>query len=254
VAQEADSLHLLPLGTLTGARRFVVQDGGEELVTLPLCAFLIRTGERRMLVDCGLSPEAAADPQALGRLARFFEPHVAPEDHLEARLAALGLQPSEITDVVLTHLHFDHAGGLRLLSRARRWVQRVEYRTARYPDRESGGGYLPGVFDGDFEMLAGDATIAPGVHVIYTPGHTFGHQSVLVRARESGWHCLTGDVVDNRDVLDRKRMPGVVASPVDAMLSQARLRLLESALGARLLFSHDPEQHATLPPFPQAIG
>ena len=49
-------------------------------------------------------------------------------------------------------------------------------------------------------------------------------------------------------------MPGVVVDPADAMLSTARLRLLESALDAQLVFSHDGEQHAALPPFPQPLA
>jgi N-acyl homoserine lactone hydrolase len=250
----ADSLHLLPLGALRAPRRFLVQDGGDEIVTVPVVAFLVRSGERRILVDCGMSPAAIADPEgAWGRLARFFEPVAGEEDRLEARLGALGLGPEDVTDVVLTHLHFDHAGGTALLPGATRWVQLAEYRHALHPDRHTSGGYLPAEFDGDYELLAGDATIAPGVHAVFTPGHTHGHQSVLVNVA-GAWHCLVGDVVDSREILDRKRMPGVVSSPADAMLSTARLRLLESALGARLLFSHDAEQHAALPAFPLPLA
>jgi glyoxylase-like metal-dependent hydrolase (beta-lactamase superfamily II) len=133
-------------------------------------------------------------------------------------------------------------------------VQRAEYRHATLPDRHESGGYLPQEFDGDYELLAGHATVAPGVHVLFTPGHTAGHQSVLVNVGGGSWHCLVGDVVDSRELLERKRMPGVVVDPAAAMLSTARLRLLESALGAQLLFSHDGEQHASLPPFPQALA
>lgn len=250
----ADSIHLLPLGALHTARRFTVQDGGEELVTLPVTAFLVTSGERRILVDCGMSPAGMADPEAAwGRLARFFTPEAGDDDTLQARLGRLGLGPPDITDVVLTHLHFDHAGGVALLGAAQRWVQRAEYRCAVHPDRHFSGGNLPLEFDGDYTLLDGDATIAPGVHVLFTPGHTHGHQSVLVRVGE-GWHCLTGDVVDNREILDRRRMPGVVVDPGQAMLSTARLRLLESALDARLVFSHDAEQHAALPALPEAIA
>ncbi len=222
----ADSLHLLPLGALRTPRRFIVQDGGDELVTVPVVAFLVGSGERLVLVDCGMSPAGAADPErAWGRLARFFEPVVAGDDRLEARLAALGLAPGDVTDLVLTHLHFDHAGGAALLPNATRWVQRSEYRHALHPDRHEAGGYLPAELAGEYELLAGDATIAPGVHALFTPGHTHGHQSVLVHVA-GGWHCLVGDAVDSRELLERKRMPGVVASPDDAMLSTARLRLL----------------------------
>src|SRR5689334_11405664 len=186
----ADSIHLLPLGALRTPRRFTVQDGGDELVTVPVVAFLVVTGDRRILVDSGMSPAGVADPAAAwGGLARFFEPLAGDDDRLEARLAALALEPGDVTDVVLTHLHFDHAGGVALLPRATRWVQRAEYRHALLPDRHESGGFLPQEFDGDYELLSGDATVAPGVHVLFTPGHTAGHQSVLVKVGD-GWHCL----------------------------------------------------------------
>ncbi len=250
----ADSIHLLPLGALRTQRRFVVQDGGEEIVTVPVVGFLVSSGDRRIVIDCGMSPAGVADPEAAwGRLARFFEPVAGNDDRLESRLAALGVSPEDVTDLLLTHLHFDHAGGAALLPNATRWVQRSEYRHALYPDRHASGGYLPAEFAGEYELLAGDATIAPGVHALFTPGHTHGHQSILVRVG-GGWHCLVGDVVDNRELLDRKRMPGVVVDPDQAMLSTARLRLLESALDAQLLFTHDAEQHAALPPFPNPLA
>src|SRR5438552_14572858 len=94
MAATADSIHLLPLGALRMPRRFAVEDGGEELVVVPVPAFLVVTGERRIVVDSGMSPAGVADPAAAwGGLARFFESLAADDDSLEPRLAALGLAP-----------------------------------------------------------------------------------------------------------------------------------------------------------------
>lgn len=250
-----ESVHLLPLGRLTAPRSVLHENAGEGTVTLPVPAFLITSGPRRIVVDCGMSAQAAEDPGAAwGGLAKLFEPHIGPQDTLAARLGTLDLRPGDITDLVFTHLHFDHAGGAAQLPGARRWVQRIEYRNALHPERHYRGGYVPREFAaGDYELLDGDATVAPGVHVLFTPGHTHGHQSVLVRAGER-WLCLTGDVADGRQILDDRLMPGVCVDPGDAMRSQARLRLLETALGAELIFSHDDEQHAALPRPPEAIA
>ena len=250
----ADSIHLLHLGELHTKRSLTMQDGGDDPVVLPVPAFLITSGDRRILVDAGMSPDGLRDPEASwGRLATLFVPEASDEDSLEARLFQLGLSPADITDVVLTHLHYDHAGGVSLLPNAKRWVQLSEYRTALYPERHYAGGYFPNEFGDGYELLAGDATIAPGVHVLSTPGHTHGHQSVLVHIGDS-WVCLTGDVVDDREILDRKRMPAVVVDIDAEIRSTARLRLLESALGAQLVFSHDAEQHAGLAQLPDPIA
>jgi N-acyl homoserine lactone hydrolase len=243
----ADAVHLLALGTLT-APRAILHVGGTGTVDLPIPAFLILTGDRRIVVDSGMSELVATDPEAAwnARLAGRYTPHIGPDDTMAARLAQHGLEPEDITDLVLTHLHFDHSGGMDLLPAATRWVQRREYRTALNPDRPEGGGYLPHTLGGEYELLDGDATIAPGVHVICTDGHSAGHQSVLVHT-PGRWTCLVGDAADTREILDQALMPGVVVDPSEALRAMARLRMLETALGAQLIFSHDGEQHAALP-------
>lgn len=237
----ADSIHVLRLGRLTAPRTILYAGAGDGTVTLPVLAFVIRTGDRVILVDNGMVPLAASDPGAAWRgLATVFTPHIAAEDMLEARLAELGLALGDVTDMVFTHLHFDHAGGTALVPGARRWVQRIEYRNAVTPEPHYKPGYLRHEFSGpgEWTLLDGDATIAPGVHALFTPGHTHGHQSILVRL-SSEWVVLTGDVSDNHEIFDAGHIPGVCVDPGDALRSIARLRTLQSALDARLIFSHE---------------
>ncbi|HEX4109853.1 MAG TPA: N-acyl homoserine lactonase family protein [Solirubrobacteraceae bacterium] len=249
----ADRVYVLPLGALSAPRRFIVQGGGEEPYTAPVNAFLVESAERRILIDSGMSPAGVADPDgAWGRLSRFFTPLAGEQDSLSARLSELDLAPADITDVIYTHLHFDHAGGASLFAHARTWVQRAEWRLARFPERHEAG-YVAGELAGlEPTLVSGDATIADGVHVLFTPGHTRGHQSVLIRAADR-WLCVVGDAVDSRELLDRRSMPGVLADADATMLSISRVRVLEDALDAMLLFSHDPEQSAALPPFPAPV-
>src|ERR1700749_2401141 len=97
-------------------------------------------------------------------------------------LAELDMSPADIGMVINTHLHFDHCGQNAVFSHAPCYVQRAEHERARTESRE-----LYDWFDfmnARFELLDGDAEILPGLSVIATPGHTTGHQSVLVTAAD----------------------------------------------------------------------
>jgi N-acyl homoserine lactone hydrolase len=106
-------------------------------------------------------------------------------------LAGLGLVPGDIDLVINTHLHFDHCGQNAVFKHAAFYVQRAELDRCR---RES-----PAVYEwfdfqnASFELLDGDAEIRPGLSVISTPGHTSGHQSVLVAGGDGGPDLLIGD-------------------------------------------------------------
>jgi N-acyl homoserine lactone hydrolase len=106
-------------------------------------------------------------------------------------LADIGLAPSDISLVINTHLHFDHCGQNAVFAHAPFYVQRAELDRARRESAE-----LADWFDfagARFELLDGDAGIVPGLSVLATPGHTAGHQSVLVRGADGVTDVLIGD-------------------------------------------------------------
>src|SRR5438105_5163157 len=99
--------------------------------------------------------------------------------------------PRDVACVINTHLHFDHCGGNRLFPGLPIYVQRIEREAARQPDYT-----IPEwvEFEGArYVELDGEAEIAPGVRALPTPGHTPGHQSVLVDT-EDGLVVVAGDV------------------------------------------------------------
>ena len=106
-------------------------------------------------------------------------------------LAGIGMSPADIGLVINTHLHFDHCGQNAVFAHAPVYVQRAELARAQ---REAPQlcDWL-GFMNASFELLDGDAEILPGVSVITTPGHTAGHQSVVVRAADGSADLLTGD-------------------------------------------------------------
>lgn len=246
-----ERLHILHAGHIAMPQRWIRTGGSDELEVIPVLCFLAVCSDRLILVDTGCSPVVVEDPaKAWGRLARLYHPQVSAEEVIDAQIQAAGFDVGDVTDVVLTHLHMDHAGGLcRLGHHPRIWVQRAEHRWGGCPDPHGSGGYYRNEFDlpgADLRLLDGDAPIADGVQVVLTDGHTPGHQSVLIQLA-SGLQCVVGDAAYNRVLLERRSLPPVATDVGRYMASLTRLRTLESYFGATLLFSHDAEQAAKLP-------
>ncbi|HLZ94041.1 MAG TPA: N-acyl homoserine lactonase family protein [Candidatus Dormibacteraeota bacterium] len=104
--------------------------------------------------------------------------------HAAEAMAEHGLSPADVRIVVNTHLHFDHCGQNAVFKHAPFYVQRSELDRARREETATSEWFD---FAGArFELLDGDVEVAEGVRVVATPGHTIGHQSVLVEADDGG--------------------------------------------------------------------
>lgn len=198
-------------------------DGHPRTGTGPVYAFAIRTGERVLLVDTGVGP-----PHPL--IDRLYAPE---RRTLEAAFADAGLHVRNIAAVVNTHLHFDHCGQNALFPDRPVFVQAAEYEAAQaslYTVREFVE--YPGA---NYQLLEGDAPIAPGVSVVATPGHTAGHQSVVVDVAGDGPIVIAGQATETAAEYDHfARLADRQAAKEDDSLM--RLRALRPQ---RVYFSHD---------------
>jgi N-acyl homoserine lactone hydrolase len=152
---------------------------------VPVHGFVITHPGGAMLVDTGVGgpQEVLSDWRVVNRSAA------------EA-LAGLDLTPADISLVINTHLHFDHCGQNAVFRHAPFLIQRPELDRARRESPE-----LTDWFDfagARFELLDGDAEVLPGVSVLATPGHTCGHQSVVVRGADGQTDVLIGDAAYTR--------------------------------------------------------
>ena len=162
---------------------------------------------------------------------------------LKKGLRAAQVEPEDVDHVFLTHLHFDHCGavtmydGSRLLPtfpRARHFVQRQEYEVLMNPDPRSKPSYIPDNLEavreaGLLELVDGDAEPVPGFELRLTPGHTAGHQVVLVKD-PAGNAAFMGDLVPYMSHLKTNWVAGTDVLPLqtmstkDAFLAEVRER------------------------------
>jgi N-acyl homoserine lactone hydrolase len=250
-AMAVQALHALQNGFMGFERAGLFYgDFSAERVQIPISCYLIRTDDAAILFDTGLSPRAVPGIVRRDPLARFTD-----EDLLVHRLDALGIAPADVDAVVLSHLHYDHAGGAELFPRSELCVQKDEYAYAHYPAPFYAALYYRKNFDlpgARWRLLDGDAEIVPGVTALRTDGHTPGHQSLYVELRESGPVVLTGDACYWQEHLEGERVPGVVWNPTLALHSVKRLKTLARLTGARVFPGHDPEFWKTVKQSPDA--
>ncbi len=214
---------------------------GEDLdraFRYPVPAYVVETSSERILIDAGLNPAAIDDPAGY-----YDRPDVFGVFALEQeRSVAEQIDVGTLTKVVLTHLHWDHVGGLRLIpSSVPVVVQRSEWEAGHDDAAVRRNVFLPRDYagedgrevilvDGDTDLL-GDGSI----ELLLTPGHTPGHQSVRV-----------GDVVIGADVahfasgLDDHRFPLFADDHERQRRSAERLRAMRDG-GLTVVPGHDPE-------------
>ena len=164
-------------------------------------------------------------------------------------LASFGLAPESITDVIVTHLHYDHAGNLGLLPGARIHVQESElhYATGRHMCHgllrhayavEDVLNVVRGVYDDRVEFRRGDEDIAAGVQVIHVGGHTAGLQAVRVHTAR-GWIVIASDASHFYDNI-QLHSPFPIVLHVGDMLDGYRRLLSLCDSPDHLIPGHDP--------------
>ena len=169
--------------------------------TQPVTVFLAQSGDKKVLIDTGMSNTEIAE--------KYHHPgSVQPEGFaIHEQLGKLGIDPLEITDIVFTHLHWDHVYYLDQFTNANLYVQRREYEFAMNPiplyyksyEHKSLG--IEPQFKGKyFHLLDGECEVIDGIYVYPSPGHSVGHQTVVVNTKDGQYHCC-GDLIFTYDNL-----------------------------------------------------
>jgi glyoxylase-like metal-dependent hydrolase (beta-lactamase superfamily II) len=214
-----------------------------DIVSLPYFFYLIRHPEGDVLFDCGAHPQLAVDPRArIGAAADQFDVALGPEDNVSAQLATLGLEADAIQHAVQSHLHYDHAGGLEFLPNATVYVQELELPFAEHPPVYQQSSYVSADFDRvkNWRRLAGEFDLFNDSQVVIfpTPGHTPGHQSLLVKL-QGGSIILVGDAAFDHEKMTHRCLPGMLWSPDAVIASWDRIEDMQRRHEAQLILTHD---------------
>ncbi|MBC7263531.1 MAG: N-acyl homoserine lactonase family protein [Chloroflexi bacterium] len=201
-------LHVFDTGWVTVKEKYLFVGGGEKERRLPVLAFVIEHPAGLVVFDTGLSSQVAHNPASyLGPLYNRLLPFRSlPDMDLPSQMRQRGLAPENVRTVILSHLHFDHTGGLRAFQNAEVKVSEVEWTAAQgrltfvrgYKKQEYAGLPIqPIVYGGspDADSRSSYDVMGDGqIVLVPTYGHTRGHQSLLLDL-DSGLVLLAGDAV-----------------------------------------------------------
>lgn len=223
--------------------------GGGDLHwhAVPVCVYLLDTDLGPIMVEAGLDERKLRDPELRARYfpqrAGFPTPLVGPQHEIIPQLSNMGYAPEDLQYLILTHLHADHTGHTLSFPNATVYVQEIEFKASLSLTPEQGfisEDYL-GVPSERLVFTHGDQALFPGIDLIFTPGHTDGHQSVLVTLKDERSFLLVGDVVDDRNNMINDLLPGGMTNPELARQSMNRIRVIMDE-GVTGIFLHDAQQ------------
>lgn len=243
---------------VAGGLRFPVIIGQREWAGwMPIIVYAVeRTDGSLILVDTGPAPDIlepeyfADDPRNQWFYRRNLDFAVADGDTLGERMAEVGLDPRKVSDVVISHFHADHVGGLELVPQARvlvgpgNWPKHTGSYTAQLGEdfAPTIASYEPRAIAGFAESLA--LTDDGRVAMVPLPGHTPGHAGVVVVDGERVF-IIAGDATFDDDQTVRGGVSGATQKIAIARATQAQLAAALAA-GAVLLPAHDPQAFAKL--------
>jgi N-acyl homoserine lactone hydrolase len=240
-------LYILNCGMIDLETRVLIPETPKgPRMRVPVPALLIQVDGQSLLIDTGMPDFCVDTPRALAEEGEADPPEMMPiigeHETVVGQLAALGLTPADLRYVVNTHAHIDHCGGNPHFTSCPILIHERELATERASASPKPYFDGPGV---QFQPIAGDYELAPGVQLLETPGHMPGHLSLLVRLPQTGPFLFTVDAVYTEALWNSNRL-GANRNEQEARQSMDRLRQIARETGARVIFGHDPKQWATL--------
>ena len=247
----ADKLYRLDCGHSLANDESVWTPGenlGRDIEFSSTC-WLIKHGREWLLWDTGVPQATINDPRGWSTLPKLIVYHL--DKSVTNQLAEIGLNPGDIGRVAISHTHGDHIGNMTLFPNATILMQRAEYSWIHSSDGPNANvnqlmalaRKLLGtpknlrLLDGDTDVF-GDGSVT----LLSTPGHTPGHQSLLVHLKNAGFIILSGDVVHLEENFEKNIVPSLNTDKAQSLASMARVRQLLGTYQATLFINHDKSE------------
>lgn len=253
VAQEPDvKLWQLSSGTLTLDKGWLTaMSGVGTRITVPVAMYVIQHPRGLLLFDTGNNVEVSD-----GKCANYwgeglcgaFTAEQTRDEVIDRQLAKLGFKPEDVTHVIYSHFHLDHAGNIKLFPNAKHVVQKEELRAAWWPEKFQRAAYVLKDYDGtrdyDFLQLNGDFDLFNDgtIVILDTKGHTQGHQSLQVKLKNTGTLLLAANAVYTSEN-EAGVIPGITWNTNASMASIDRLKQIRDATRGEIWYSHDAKQY-----------
>ena len=199
--------------------------------------YLIKHAQGWFLWDTGVTDAIAAMPNGQApadpRATHWRRPKT-----LAAQLEQLGVKPADVKGMAVSHTHPDHIGNVEMFPRAMLYVQKAEY---EWPGANNAPRFAPAhpvtELEGDRDLF-GDGSLT----IVSTPGHTPGHQSLLVRLKKTGAVLLSGDAVHFRSNWENRGVPVNNTDQEETRKSMQKMADLLAREKAQLWINHDKAQ------------
>jgi len=238
-----DKLYILNCGEGTAGDISRWSPGVDVGKSVPMAdnCYLMHHTQGWLLWDTGVTDAIAALPNGAAptdpRAIHWYRPKT-----LAAELNAVGVKPSDIKYLAISHTHPDHVGNVEMFPQAMLLVQKAEY---EWPNPLGVGRFKPEhpvkKLEGDHDVF-GDGSVT----ILSTPGHTPGHQSLLVKLPETGAIVLSGDAVHFKSNWDNRRVPSINTDKESTTTSMERIAGVMAKEKAQLWINHDKVQRDTL--------
>ncbi len=226
------------------AARLIYLGDSDKLLHNCNSFFLIQGNDKNILIDVGFTDE----------FCKKFTDGITHEKNQDPliQLESAGIKANDITDIILTHAHFDHLSeSINEYKNAKIYIQKNEYDFIMNPPDE----WFQKFIDIDLlkelndksrlSFIDGDCELFEGIKIISTSGHTVGHQSVLVDT-EDGKYCFAGDSIINYESLKTGMGPGFNSNYIECLKSVKKLQKLEKQ-GVKIVISDDPNMLKQFP-------